>query len=256
MSSRPGVAGVSVDAAMVLACADTMSSRAHQANPVSTGEQDEVIRQLIVVGEEKGYLLREEIDTVLPPEVTASSVMDDLLGQCQDAGVDVDSEALERDRTRHSRPVEDTNELDLTPGRRDTSSDVVRLYLAEMSRVPLLTREKEVALAKQIERGHRTVMVAISHTPSLVQQIIRLADALKEDERLIRRLVTHRHGDVTSTRLKRRLRRCGGRSRRSEPPGPTPRCVTRPVSGCPPDIDTSPSRLSGRCGVRARVWPG
>ena len=136
--------------------------------------------------------------------------MDDLLSQCRDAGVDVDSESLERDRTRHSPPVEDTNELDLTPGRRDTSSDVVRVYLAEMSRVPLLTREKEVALAKQIERGHRTVMVAISHTPSLVQQIMRLADALGEDERLIRRLVTHRHGDVTATRLKRRARQVRG----------------------------------------------
>ena len=186
-----------------------MSSRVDRAS-VSTGEQAETIRQLIVVGEEKGYLLREEIETVLPPEVTASSVMDDLLGQCRDAGVDVDSESLERDRTRHSRPVEDTNELDLTPGRRDTSSDVVRVYLAEMSRVPLLTREKEVALAKQFERGHRTVMVAISHTPSLVQQIMRLADALGEDERLIRRLVTHRHGDVTAIRLKRRARQVRG----------------------------------------------
>ncbi len=86
----------------------------------------------------------------------------------------------------------------------------MRVYLAETSRVPLLTRAQEVVLATQIERGHRTVMVAISHTPSLVQQIIRLADALKEDERLIRRLVTHRHGDVTNTRLKRRLRQVRG----------------------------------------------
>ena len=86
------------------------------------------------------------------------------------------------------------------------SGDVVQMYLAEMSRVPLLTREKEVVLAKQIERGHRTVMVAISHTPSLVQQVMRLAEPLREDERLVRRLVTHRHGDVTGTRLKRRAR--------------------------------------------------
>jgi RNA polymerase primary sigma factor len=184
-----------------------MSSRVDRAS-VSTGEQAETIRQLIVVGEEKGYLLREEIDTVLPPEVTASAVMDDLLSQCQDAGVDVASESLERAGTRLAHM--DSDEPDLTPGRRDTSSDVVRVYLAEMSRVPLLTREKEVALAKQIERGHRTVMVAISHTPSLVQQVMRLADALGEDERLIRRLVTHRHGDVTATRLKRRARQVRG----------------------------------------------
>ncbi len=49
-------------------------------------------------------------------------------------------------------------------------------------------------------------MVAISHTPSLVEQVIRLADALREDERLIRRLVTHRHGEVTARRLRRRAR--------------------------------------------------
>ena len=152
-----------------------VSSRADRAS-VSAGEEAETIRQLIVVGEEKGYLLREEIDTVLPPATSAS--LDDLLSQSRDAGIDIDSESLERERTHHARPGKDTDEADLTPIRSDTSSDIVRVYLADMSQVPLLTRGKEVALAKRIERGYRTVMVAISHTPSLVQQVIRLTDAL------------------------------------------------------------------------------
>ena len=50
-------------------------------------------------------------------------------------------------------------------------------------------------------------MAAISQTPSLVQQVIRLGDALRQDERLIRRLVTHRHGELTATQLTRRARR-------------------------------------------------
>ena len=179
---------------------DTMSSRADGVSQ-SSGEHDEAIRQLIAVGEEKGYLHREEIDTVLPLEITASSVLDDLLSECRGAGIDVDSKSLERAGTR----LVDADGPDLTPSRRDTSSDLVRVYLAETSRVPLLTRAQEVVLATQIERGRRTVMVAISHTPSLVQQIIRLADALREDERLIGRLVT-RHGEVTATRLQRRAR--------------------------------------------------
>ena len=180
-----------------------MTSRADRVF-VSSGEQDAAIRQLIALGKEQGYLLREEIEAVLPAGVTVSSVLNDLVSQCRDAGIDVDSQSLERAGTCLAHM--DSDEPDLTPGRRDTSSDIVRVYLAEMSRVPLLTREKEVALAKQIERGHRMVMVAISHAPSLVQQVMRLADALGEDERLIRRLVTHRHGDVTATRLKRRAR--------------------------------------------------
>ena len=200
---RSGTPCVSGNAATVLAYAETMGSRADWASEPS-GEQDEAVRQLIALGEEKGYLLRDEIDARLPVDVTASAVLDDLLNQRRDADIDVDSESLERAGTRLARM--DADEPDPTPSRPDSSSDVVRVYLAEMGRVPLLTRDEEVALAKRIERGHRTVMVAISHTPSLVQQVMRLGGALRENERLIRRLVTHRHGDVTVTRLKRRAR--------------------------------------------------
>ena len=189
--------------ATVLAYAETMSSRARWVS-VSSGEHDEAIRQLIALGEGKGYLLREDIDAVLPLNVITASVLDDLLSQCRDTGIDIDSVSLERPDLPPARL--DADEPDLTPSRRDSSSDVMQVYFADMKRVPLLTRGEEVALAMQIERGHRTVMVAISHTPSLVEQVIRLADALREDERLIRRLVTHRHGEVTATRLTRRAR--------------------------------------------------
>ena len=183
-----------------------MSSRANWGASVSTAKQEEAIRQLIASGEAKGYLLREEIDALLPVDVTESSVLDDLLSRCGEARIDVDVESLERETMRPARMGDDADEIELTASRPDSSSDVVRLYLADMSRVPLLTREKEVVLAKQIERGHRTVMVAISHTPSLVEQVIRLADALREDDHLVRQLVTHRHGDVTAPRLRRRAR--------------------------------------------------
>ena len=101
-----------------------------------------------------------------------------------------------------------------------------------MSRVPLLTREQEVALAKRIERGDRTVLVAISQTPSLVQQVLRLGDALRDDARIIRRLVTHRHGDVTAARLTRRARdvRAQIDAVKAAWAEPRPRRSTRPAS--------------------------
>ena len=172
---------------------------------MSSGERNDAVRQLIAIGEEKGYLLREEVEALLPADV-ASRELDDLLSRCEDAGIHVDPASLEREGRHHARTDEDADEPDLTPDRPDTSKDVVRLYLADLKRVPLLTREEEVALATRIEHGHRTVMVAISQTPSLVQQVIRLGDALRDDERLIRRLVTHHHGDMTAPQLKRRAR--------------------------------------------------
>ena len=166
--------------------------------------QDEAIRHLLALGEKQGFLLREEIDAVLPAEITAASVLDDVLSRCQQAGIDVDAASLERGGTHPARM--DADEPDLTPSRTESSNDILRQYLTDMSRVPLLTRDEEVALAKRIERGHRTVLVAISHTPSLVQQVLRLGDALQDDARIIRWIVTHRHGKVTAARLTRRAR--------------------------------------------------
>ena len=179
-----------------------MPSRADRAGAVATGEPDEAIRQLIATGVEQGYLLREDIDAVLPVDVTVSSVLNDLLRRCRDAGIAVDAASLAREGADDAR----TDEPDLTPSRLDPSSDVVRLYFADMGRGKLLTRDAEVALAKRLEHGQRTVMVAISQTPSLVQQVIRLGDALRDDARLIQRLVTHDHGEVTATRLTTRAR--------------------------------------------------
>ena len=149
----------------------------------------------------------------------------------------------------------DADELDLIPSRPDTSSDVVRVYLAEMSRVPLLTCDEEVTLAKRIERSHRTVLGAIAHTPSLVQQIGRLGDALREDERLIRRLVTHRHGELTATRLKRRARqaRVQIKAVRTAWADAQTRHARLAAWGCPHDIDTSPSGPGGTFCARRRV---
>ena len=79
-----------------------MVSRADRAS-VSGGEQDEAVRQLIALGEEKGYLLRDEIDARLPVDVTASVVLDDLLSRCGEAGIDVDVTSLERETPHPAR---------------------------------------------------------------------------------------------------------------------------------------------------------
>ena len=151
--------------------------------------------------------LEEEVSAVLRGDVTASSMLDDLRSRCEDADVEVvESVSHWPAPALLARTSEDADEVDLAPDRSEPSSDIVSQYFSDMSRVPLLTRDDEVVLAKRIERGHRTVMVAISQTPSLVQQVIRLGDALREDARLIRHFVTHRRGDVTAAQLETRVR--------------------------------------------------
>jgi RNA polymerase primary sigma factor len=68
------------------------------------------------------------------------------------------------------------------PGR---TSDPVRLYMKEMSRIPLLTRKEEIALAKEIERGEEIVIKALSKTRFVQNGILSLEKKLDKDDEII-----------------------------------------------------------------------
>jgi RNA polymerase primary sigma factor len=56
------------------------------------------------------------------------------------------------------------------------------MYLQEMGGVPLLTREEEVAIAKEIETGEREVREAVFSLHQAVQYVFTLADRLRAGE--------------------------------------------------------------------------
>ena len=117
---------------------------------LSIEEKYDEVRQLITMGKEKGYLLYEEVNDMLPSEISSSDELDDIFSMFGSMGIEVvDSEQ----KFREAKDGEEGAELDLTPGALDKTNDPVRMYLREMGTVPLLTREGEVEIAKRIERG-------------------------------------------------------------------------------------------------------
>ena len=149
------------------------------------------VRQLIAIGKEKGYLLYEEVDALLPADLTGSDDLEALADTCRHAGIAlVESAPLEPDdRPRHSADV-GVDELDLSPAPPERASDPVRPYLREVGAVPLLTRQQEVTLAKRIERGKQAVTRALSRAPSVARQVIQMGEALRHDEQIVREIVT------------------------------------------------------------------
>ncbi|HXG94633.1 MAG TPA: sigma-70 family RNA polymerase sigma factor [Blastocatellia bacterium] len=67
--------------------------------------------------------------------------------------------------------------------------DPVHLYMREMSRAPLLTREDEIRLARRIENGQHRVWKAISRSPVSIEELLRVADDLRRDQVGIRDIV-------------------------------------------------------------------
>ncbi len=177
--------------------------------PLSIEEKYDEVKQLIAIGKEKGYLLYDEVNELLPADITSSDELDDLFSTFSAAGIEVvDSEQKYREDKLLDRTGEGAEELelDLTPGALDKTNDPVRMYLREMGTVPLLTREGEVEIAKRIERGKLAVIKSISRTPTVARAIMTMGDQLKNEERSIRELVTFVDEELTDDKIDDRKR--------------------------------------------------
>ena len=166
------------------------------------------VHQLINMGKEKGYLLYDEVNELLPSEITSSDELDDLFNMFASAGIEVidsDKKYLRNDKVidRTGEGAEEL-ELDLTPGALDKTNDPVRMYLREMGTVPLLTREGEVEIARRIERGKLAVIKSISRTPLVAKRVIEFGDDLHAGERTIRELVIFNDEEITDERIEER----------------------------------------------------
>jgi RNA polymerase primary sigma factor len=180
-----------------------------EGTPLSIEEKYDEVRQLISIGKEKGYLLYDEVNELLPADITSSEELDDLFSTFGSAGIEVvDSEQKYREDKLLDRTGEGAEELelDLTPGALDKTNDPVRMYLREMGTVPLLTREGEVEIAKRIERGKLAVIKSISRTPTIAKLVMTMGDQLRSGERTIRELVTFQDEELTDERVEERAR--------------------------------------------------
>ena len=176
---------------------------------MSLEEKYDEVRQLIEIGKEKGYLLYDEVNELLPPNFTTSDALDELFTAFGNASIEVvDSEQTYREHRLLDRCREGPNdiELDLTPSAIDKTNDPVRMYLREMGTVPLLTRAGEVAIAKRIERGKLSILKAVSRTPTIAKAVVRMGEQLTSGDRTVRELVIFRNDEVTAERIDRLVR--------------------------------------------------
>jgi RNA polymerase primary sigma factor len=163
------------------------------------------VGKLITLGKEKGYLLYDEVNDLLPSDVHTAEDLDDLLSMFDHAGIEVleSPKAKSEDLLTEKGDEESSEdvELDLTPGALDKTNDPVRMYLREMGTVPLLTREGEVEIAKRIERGQLKVFKALSRSPIVILEMFGLREDLKREQRSIKEIVVFDDEELTEERV-------------------------------------------------------
>ena len=152
---------------------------------MATDDKFSRLKQLMDIGKEKGYVLYDEVNELLPDDISAGPELDDLLADLDGAGVEI-LEEPKLDFEKKLDEGEDFVDFDLGQDFGDKTNDPVRMYLREMGTVPLLTREGEIDLARRIERGQKAVQKALSRSPLVIREIIQLGDDLRRSAVSIR----------------------------------------------------------------------
>jgi RNA polymerase primary sigma factor len=173
---------------------------------LSVEEKYAEVKQLIVLGKEKGFLLYDEIYEVLPEEITSlPEELDEIYIRFNDLGIDVVEDAekplpstgkgiVTIDGTIEEKEMDQREEVQqdiiaASSGIVDKTNDPVRMYLREMGTVKLLDRQGEVDIAKRIEKGERKVYKALSQNRIILEEILKIHESAKKDARVIKEMI-------------------------------------------------------------------
>ena len=153
------------------------------------------ISELISKGRKQCYLLFEDIDKTFQDEADSGENFDDFLTSIDDYGIKI-LDAKGNDLAPRRRK----NEAVTTQGLERTT-DPVKLYLREMGNISLLTREGEIAIAREIERGEKSIVKALSKTRIVLNAVLALEEKIKADPMVLTSVFDISEDDVADGKL-------------------------------------------------------
>ena len=163
--------------------------------PQELSEFREKLKQLVVLGKDRGFLIYAEISDHLPNFVNTDQI-EAVMGVFNELGIPcyeeapADEERVIEENVTTASVVDDdeaaeeaeaaiSNTLENEFGR---TTDPVRMYMREMGNIELLSREQEIKISKQIETGFREMISAITTCPAIVDEILQNAKRLAQKE--------------------------------------------------------------------------
>jgi RNA polymerase primary sigma factor len=138
----------------------------------------EELQPLLDSARERGYITFTQVDQYLPSEGGDPAMVDELILAMEDLGCDViEDQAQFPDEEPVSIP-----ETMLEPEPLSSSRDPIRMYLSQMGHIPLLSREREIYLAKQIELTRRWFRRRMLESDFAVRLAVEIVEKVRNGE--------------------------------------------------------------------------
>ena len=158
------------------------------------------VAKMIARGRERGYVTQDELNGALPPGETSADRIEDTMTLLSELGIAITEGDEAETGVEEGRPEAASASAAPRPGADDIGlpGDPVGMYLREMGRTTLLTREDEVALAKRTEAGRRTMLDGLRESPLTMRAVLAWRDAIRAGSMALREVIdieaTHGHG--------------------------------------------------------------
>ena len=209
---NPAANGKAEHTAGSIAEAEKRLQNGHSNGPTPASSQPtvdltETIKTLLHLAQEHGYVTYDDINDVLPENLSPDD-LDALLSKLRSLDVEIVMDQAEAERAERAKhPEQPQQEEADEDARLEILDDPVRMYMNQMGKVPLLTREQEVEICKKIEEAEVAMKAIIYGLGFTAKEHIAIAEKLlseppKErfDRVIVDKKVANRDGHLRDLR--------------------------------------------------------
>ncbi len=179
-----------------------------------------LIDKIVKEYEGKDYIPFHILNMFLPDDVVLGTMLRDVIVALEEAKVEVTSSEQTMRKSLLAKEMADRKKRDGTASQHkeeieDYASgvkmdDPVRTYLRQMGQIPLLTREEEVSIAKEIEAAESKLCMAVYQLKASRNEVLTIANQIINDEISLEETIDEDFGEkhaLTKKKLKKLTRR-------------------------------------------------